>query len=205
VLTSDERGQVTAIMRQLEQRHAAIDADPSLSPHGKRARHAREQLAAEAAHKSIIDASDARYARDLRDRYHQAFGLKAAGAGDVLADRDARGFAAKIDNPADALRELTSADLRGDTSLATAIAERAWSQRGRTDLGGAWEKVVRAYADASPARNRHLGALAELEGSSAAKFTDNLYRHLPRPADLQQWGTLESVAAQADSPASGVT
>ena len=203
MLSQDERGKVTAIQRRLRERHAAISADPNLSPQGKRALRAREQLAAEAAHKAIIDASDVRTARASRDAYFRTFGMKATGASDVLADRDARQFAAKLDKPGDALRELASADARGDTSLATAIAERAWKQRGRTDLGGQWEKVVQAFADSSPARNRNLGALAELDSSSADRFTENLYRHLSRPDDLQQFGTLESLASRAGITSEG--
>jgi hypothetical protein len=204
MLTQDERGQVEAIQRRLKQQHAAIDTDENLSRQGKRALKARAQLDAEKAHRAIIEAADARHAQATRDAYFRTFGMKANGASDVLADRDARHFAAKLDNPGDALRELAAAELRGAVSLSTAIAERAWKSHGKADVGGHWEKVLRAFADGSATRNRNLGALAELDGdnSPAGRFTDSLYRHLARPEDLQH-GDIEAIAASADGASTG--
>jgi hypothetical protein len=198
MLTPDERGQLDALTRRLRARHAAIDADPGLSIQGKRARKAREQLAAEQVHRQITEASDARHARESRNAYFRAFGMQAAGSSDVLADRDARQFAAKIDKPADALRELASADMRGDVSLSRAIGERAWTMRGPADFGDHWEGVLAAYAASSPDRNRELGALAALDSSKTDRLTESFYRYLGRPDDLKH-GDIEALAASADT------
>lgn len=195
MLTPDERSKAEAIMRRVRQRQAAIDADPHLSPEGKRAARAREQLAAEAAHGQLIEASDTRHRRAARDAHYKVFGLKADAADAVLADRDARQFATGLKTPADALKALAAAELRGDTSMAVAIAERAWTERS-ADIGGHWEEVVRTYAQGNPARNRDLGALAELTDDNGS---DRFYRNMPRPADLQR-GSIEQLAASAGAP-----
>lgn len=199
MLTSTERGQVNAIMRRLSQRHAQIEADPNLSREGKRALRAREQLAAEQAHRQIIEASDARHRSATRDAYYKAFGMKATTADGIMADRDARQYAAGLKTPQDALRELAQAELRGDTSLARAIAERGWTLR--SEPGGQWDQVVREYATADPSRNATLGALSELTDTDP--MADRLYRHLTRPDDLQR-GSIEALAAQADQSSAQV-
>jgi hypothetical protein len=193
LLTSQERAQVEAIMRRLADRQAAIQRDPNLSPEGKRALRAREQLNAEQAHRQLIDASDARHKQALRDTYYKTFGLKEASANDVIADRDARQFASGLTSPGEAFKALAAAELRGDVSLARAIAERAWTERG-TDVDGQWDGVLRSYAEGNPVRNKNLGALAELTDDSRS---DRFYRNLVRPEDLQR-GSIEQLAAQAD-------
>jgi hypothetical protein len=198
MLSPEERGKVEALMRRLKQRQAAISADPNLSPEGKRALQAREQLAAEQAHRELIQASDARHQRDTRDAYYKAFGLRATSADAVLADRDARQFAEGLKSPTAALKALAAAELRGDVSLSRAIAERAWHERSG-DVDGQWHKVVTAYAEGDPARNKSLGSLAELTDDS---YSDRFYRNLTRPEDLQR-GSIEAIAAQADPQPAG--
>lgn len=202
MLSATERGKLDAIRRRLRARHAAIDADPALSPHGKRVRRAREQLAAEDAARKITEASDARHARASRDAYFKCFGLKNTSADGIQADRAARETADRLGNPGDALRMLAQAELRGDTGLSRAIAEQAWQHRGDTDLGGHWAQVLLCYADADPQRNAALGGLAELDVSPAEKLTDNIYRSFPRPPDLQT-GSIEALAAEAEPQTAG--
>jgi hypothetical protein len=199
VLTPDERDQIVAIRRRLNGRLDAIAADATLSPHGRRVRRAREQLAAEAAVRGIGEASDARHIREQQDRYYKAFGMKSTSAGAIRADRDARDWAAQFTSPADALRALAQAELDGDTGRARALAARAWSQRGEADMGGHWEQVVRCYAEGDPARDRDLGALAEVEPGKTDRLRDNLYRNFTRPPDLQQGG-IEALAAETPEP-----
>jgi hypothetical protein len=200
MLTSEERGKISAIQRRLKQQQDAIAADAHLSPGGKRAARAREQLAAEQANRQIVAAADARHSQALRDAHYRCFGLQATTADAVMVDRDARAFAAGLKTPGDALKALAAAELRGDGSMSRAIAERAWTQRGDTDLGAHWASVLGAYAGDNPQRQQNLAGYTELaEGDSrAARFSDSMYRHLPRPPDLQA-GNIEAIAASADS------
>ena len=195
MLTANERAKAETVMRELRRRQAAIDADDRLSPHGKRVARAREQLEAEAAHRKLIEAADARHAQDARAAHRRAFGMTSA---DVLADRDARQFAAGLTTPGEAAKALAAADLRGDTSLARAIAERCWGERGDTDLGGHWAAALDAYAGQDPQRQQDLAELAHLDdgGGRAARLSDALYRTLPRPQDLMT-GSIEALAASA--------
>ena len=195
MLTPDERAKAETVMRELRRRQAVIDADPNLSVQGKRAARAREQLEAEATHRRLIEAADARHKQATRAAHRRAFGMTSA---DVLADRDARQFAAGLTTPGEAAKALAAADLRGDASLARAIAERAWMERGDTDLGGHWSAALDAYAGHDPQRQQDLAELARLDdgGGRAARLSDALYRTLPRPADLQM-GSIEALAASA--------
>jgi hypothetical protein len=193
MLTQQERAALDTIRRRLSQRHAAIAADPELSPAGKRAARARAQLGAETEHRRITQATAARDAQASRDAYFRAFGLKVTTGDGIEADRRARERAAALENPGDAMRALASAELRGDTGMARAIAEHCWRYRGDADLGGHWNEVLVAYCDGDRARNAALGALAE--ATDVGGLTERLYRDpLRRPPDLQH-GNIEEIAA----------
>ena len=202
MLTPEERGQAEAIMRQVKTRQARIDADANLSTQGKQSARAREQLAGEQALRELTTAADARHKQAVRDAHYRAFGLKTTSADAVMADRDARQFAAGLKTPAEAARALAAADLRGDVSMSRAIAERAWGEQA-TDVGGHWGDVLGVYAADNPDRERSIAEYSALTGSEgrAARFSDNLFRHVPRPADLRQ-GSIEALAAQGDDQAS---
>ena len=49
------------------------------------------------------------------------------------------------------------------TSLARAIAERCWMERGDIDLGGHWAAALDAYAGQDPQRQQDLAELAHLD------------------------------------------
>jgi hypothetical protein len=131
----------------------------------------------------------------------RAFGVHAATSDGIEADRRARERAAALDSPGDAMRALASAELRGDTGQARAIAERAWQLQGEADIGNHWREILVAYVDGDPARNAALGALAE--ASDGGGLSDRLYRDpLRRPTDLQH-GNIEELAAESPGPLTG--
>jgi len=197
VLTAQEREAIARIRQSTKAQLDLIAANPRLTAGGKRAHRARVQRAAERAAREICDTSDAREAQARQDAYFRAFGLRSTDPSAVVADRDARSLAEGIKTPAEALKQLGLAELRGDTSLARAISEKAWRMRTGPN-GKHWEKVVGAYADGAPDRNADLGELASYEHTTTEKFGDRIARTIPRPPDLQR-GDFDQIASDAEA------
>ena len=127
------------------------------------------------------------HAEALRAAQSRTFGAGALAGTDVLAARDAAHYAASLTKPDEALQQFCAAEVRGDVSLAVAIAARAWEMRGAP--GGAWQPVLDAFAASSPERNASLYKLADLSGdflSPAEKAWNRLRRDMPGSAEAAE-------------------
>lgn len=147
--------------------------------------------------------------QQANDAYHdrrgylkgEVFGVHGStNPADAMSMRDAMTRAAAITNPAEARNLFQQAHLTGDEHLRRAIAAHAFTQRTDTDLGDHWSNLFGEYAQTQDERRQ--GLIAELDqlhqaDSKRAKFQENILCNLSRPSELDAYGNIDALAAEA--------
>lgn len=115
----------------------------------------------------------------------------------AISYRDAMDRAANIQDEDAAMTLLNRAELSGDTSLAKAVAARAFE--------AGWNRVINGYADANPSSEAKFNELIDLEsyGKGSAGFAQILGQAMAysvdKPNELSGYTTDSQITALANS------
>lgn len=141
---------------------AAVRARRDLTPQARQVAIVRIQDDAERKMKAVQQADTEHYHR-RRGSLEREFlgGSDTTGAG-AMSARDAREKAAKLTDPREAQAAFQRAQRAGDTDMVKAIAAHAAEHASTPVFGQAWQPIVAAYADTSPAKADTYRELASL-------------------------------------------
>lgn len=194
------RSEAGRLSEEFTQLHSEVEADPSLSPEGK-----RERL--EPAHVDVVNQIKALSAREkaavknVKEQIERRlFGLSESASSNpaqVVSFRDARALARQLDDRDEAKQVYQDAVRSDDKVLAAAVLEKA--------LVRGWTSIKDDFLE----RNR--GTREDLEDLEAlAKYNDNRLANavhymppslnLPRPAGFPQLGNKTAAATPRGVP-----
>jgi hypothetical protein len=175
-----------------------IRNDRTLSPHGKQKELATLYLDYKPRMEKLEADENTQHQTRAKALRRDLFGLPGyADPNTAISYRDAQDRAASIEDEQTALRLLNRAELSGDTSLAKAVAARAFE--------AGWNETINQYADANPASEAKFNELIEIEsyGKGSAGFAQILGAAMTysveKPTELGMYNVDSQIQALANS------
>ncbi|MFF1574128.1 hypothetical protein ACFVWR_15405 [Leifsonia sp. NPDC058292] len=183
----------TVYERQLEQ----IRLNGELSAAGKQSaiaalwgRTAKAQTAAQA---ELV----AERTQKQSELQRKVYGLRPnATPAELTLYRSAVEQASTVTNPSEAIAQIKSAALSGDTILAKAMVAKAIEIAHSVPIPGMaapWADVVNAYTETNPADEASVEALWNSNSTSSNFASDAAFATPPKPAEVQNWPESELV------------
>lgn len=175
-----------------------IRNDRTLSPHGKQKELASLYLDYKPRMERLEAEETAQHQTRSKALRRDLFGLPGyADPNTAISYRDAQDRAASIEDEQTALTLLNRAELSGDTSLAKAVAAKAFES--------GWNQVINEYADANPNSEAKFNELIDLEsyGKGSAGFAQILSAAMTysvdKPNELGMYNMDSQIEALANS------
>lgn len=175
---TNNRAQAQQLNADAQASYARIRNDPTLSAQGKRDAIARTYLEVKPKVNALQD-DEAKAISDTQNRLTRAvFGTSNTDPQNLINYRDAQDRAALIDDPNTALALMNRALLNQDSTLASAILERAIAYN--------WFEVSAAFAAANPTLGDSLNDLSTLNrlATPQARFNATMAYITPAPDEL---------------------
>lgn len=187
-MATPTRTKALALQGEFQRGVAGIRSDTNLSAEGRQA----AILPLYNATKVKIDALRAQEQTDATRRQatleREIFGtIGSSDPGAVISYRDAQDRAnalPAIGGEADAVRLLEQAQRSGDTQLAKAIAQRAFT------VG--WVNALNAFGEANPRTGEQIQELFDIhqdQGSRASQFDASMAFNVPKPPEIASINT----------------
>lgn len=184
--------------------------DTSLSAAGKNQKIAQAFQQANEAMTALVDRHEAVSRLEAASLARELFGAGSANSTDVLSQRDAADRATALNDPAEALTLLHTADRNSDRVLVKAVASHA-ADRAVSDpiAGPVWLPVLQKYADthgsAADLTAGKLTRLLELRQAGDARHGfDGMQFVLPKPPEVARLTPHQIATAQETQPEQAV-
>jgi hypothetical protein len=195
-----EVAKAEAVLEPYNAAITSIRSNGDLSDQGRVTALARAYVEAEDAMVAVRESRAEVKLTNKADLVREIFGSAGTSGADAISARDADDRASQLDGGREASVLLERAEANGDTVLARAIAQKAYSEGHETFGGGDWSDVLDAYVTKRPELAVKIQELNENQRHTAGMaIHSGFIFNVVKPAELERW-SMTDIRGTAANP-----